>query len=1212
MRTSSVWMDTVHNQLGDRQSIYSIAFRPDGTQLIVGAGTRVLVYEVADGQVISSLKGHKDSVLCVAYSEDGSLFASGGADKMVIVWDGRTLSGQLKYSHNDTIQALAFNPINNVLISCTMSDFGFWSREITTVEKIRVPSRICAASWTNDGQYVALGYFNGNISIRNQKGEEKVFINRQGTGPVWALQWNPNKSDKTDMLAVCDSTQNLSFYLLSGRQIGKSRELGFDPCSLSYFQDGNYMVISGSNRKAGLYTRDGVFLAEISQQDGWIWSCAVRPNQNYVAVGCHDGTIELHHLVFATVHGLYRERYAFRRNMTNVIVQDLGANTESRVPCRELVKKIAIYKNRLAVQLPKQINVYDMQSLETGRLKFRLMCKLRRNFECNLLVVCSKHIILCQERRLQSWTFDNQKEREWSTDSMIRYIKVIGGPEGREGLLVGQKNGTILQIFVDNPFPMELIKQSTPVRCLDLSSQRNKLAVVNDQGTCLVYDLASKQLLYQEPHANSVAWNTQNEDMLCFSGNGMLHIKAANFPLHVQKLQGFVVGFSGSRVYCLHVNSMKPVDVPQSHSMHQYLKKGDYEAAYRIACLGVTESDWRTLAMEALEGLSFEIAKQSFVRIRDIRFLELIHRIQEKQQMGAREESDVYRAQIYSYQGHFEEAAKLFTRCGRQRLAMEMYCDLRQFDRAKKYLDSSNAEDVQFFMKKQAEWSKAANDPLLAIDILNAAGEEIASINMMGENGMIQKLIDKARTTNPAETEILNRILYWLQKLDQIALAAEVCEKLNDNRKLIELYVSARRWEDAFSMANRLDEFKEDIYQPYADWLAENDRFDEAQEAYQLAGLKDKAVQVLEVLAYNAVVERRFDDASYYYWKLADFKLNAIQNGGGDEAFEVTDVEDELAIYHNFRRRGELYQAYHAIARYIAEPFTSHSVENLLYTCNFLLNSMTSNIPYGISKFNILFATAKLGRQLGAYKLARNAIEKMRSLKIPPSFREHVNVQAVAIRCKPFEDSEDLNPMCYRCSISNNLWSGMMDCTNCLHPFVFSKYSFDILPLVEFFPDVDISDEEAIRLIEDDTTLGSKAKRNFNSEDTQVMSMDDEADDEDDPFVLALSQFESGSSTYEIVRVDREMLKKMPSNEVYIQRWRSPLQYRYYRNVLSDIEVCMCPSCLNFFATDEWDRVTLETGRCPVCRYSVNANDDASTSASVRTLLGASAHSSSA
>ena len=48
---------------------------------------------------------------------------------------------------------------------------GFWSKEISTVEKTRVSSRICAASWTNDGQYIALGHFNGNVSIRNQVGQ---------------------------------------------------------------------------------------------------------------------------------------------------------------------------------------------------------------------------------------------------------------------------------------------------------------------------------------------------------------------------------------------------------------------------------------------------------------------------------------------------------------------------------------------------------------------------------------------------------------------------------------------------------------------------------------------------------------------------------------------------------------------------------------------------------------------------------------------------------------------------------------------------------------------------------------------------------------------------------------------------------------------------------------------------------------------------------
>ena len=93
------------------------------------------------------------------------------------------------------------------------------------------------------------------------------------------------------------------------------------------------------------------------------------------------------------------------------------------------------------------------------------------------------------------YDFQGNREREWILDSVIRYIKgvcvcvclcvclrvclrvclhpsppkphsssVVGGAAGREGLLVGLKDGQILKIFIDNPFPQLLLKHSSCIR----------------------------------------------------------------------------------------------------------------------------------------------------------------------------------------------------------------------------------------------------------------------------------------------------------------------------------------------------------------------------------------------------------------------------------------------------------------------------------------------------------------------------------------------------------------------------------------------------------------------------------------------------------------------------------------------------------------------------------------------------------------------------
>lgn len=46
--------------------------------------------------------------------------------------------------------------------------------------------------------------------------------------------------------------------------------------------------------------------------------------------------------------------------------------------------------------------------------------------------------------------------------------------------------------------------------------------------------------------------------------------------------QGFVVGFKGGQVFCLHYNSMQAVEVPQSTFMQGYLAAEDWNNAYKV------------------------------------------------------------------------------------------------------------------------------------------------------------------------------------------------------------------------------------------------------------------------------------------------------------------------------------------------------------------------------------------------------------------------------------------------------------------------------------------------------------------------------------------------------------------------------------------------------------------------------------------------------
>lgn len=81
--------------------------------------------------------------------------------------------------------------------------------------------------------------------------------------------------------------------------------------------------------------------------------------------------------------------------------------------------------------------------------------------------------------------------REWILESQIKYVKVVSGPPKAESLLLGLQNGVVMRIFLDNAFPIPIVKQTTSISLVDISADKSKLVVIDDHQSMFVYDIKS-------------------------------------------------------------------------------------------------------------------------------------------------------------------------------------------------------------------------------------------------------------------------------------------------------------------------------------------------------------------------------------------------------------------------------------------------------------------------------------------------------------------------------------------------------------------------------------------------------------------------------------------------------------------------------------------------------------------------------------------------
>ncbi len=159
-------------------------------------------------------------------------------------------------------------------------------------------------------------------------------------------------------------------------------------------------------------------------------------------------------------------------------------------------------------------------------------------------------------------------------------------------------------------------------------------------------------------------------------------------------------------------------------------------------------------------------------------------------------------------QGKFGEAARLYKKHGQEKKALNMYTDLRMFDHAKEFLGAADSADGRQLIRMKAEWAAKSNEPRAAAEMFLSAGETMKAIDIIGEHGWIDMLNEVGRKLDKADTEPIKMVAYYLKKHKQLQYARDMYHKVGDFEAVVQIYVEAQEWKEAFTLVEKNPEYK--------------------------------------------------------------------------------------------------------------------------------------------------------------------------------------------------------------------------------------------------------------------------------------------------------------------------------------------------------------------------------------------------------------------
>ncbi|HAH48254.1 MAG TPA: hypothetical protein DCM07_26075 [Planctomycetaceae bacterium] len=267
-------------QNGHSNPVVSVAFSPDGSQIITGSyDSTAILWDTKRRVKLRTFKGHSDRIDSVAFSPDGKQILTGSGDATAILWEKATGTKLRTFQgHTSSVNSVVFSPDGNQILTGSDDNMAIlWEKSTGT--KIRAfqghTSRVNSVAFSSNGNQILTGSDDNMVVLWEKSTGTKIRTFQGHSSSVTSVAFSP---DGKQILTGSSDATAILWEKSTGTKLRTFQDHKEIITSAAFSPDGNQILTRSIDGLLILWeTANGVRLRKFESQKT---SCVTFLNSN--------------------------------------------------------------------------------------------------------------------------------------------------------------------------------------------------------------------------------------------------------------------------------------------------------------------------------------------------------------------------------------------------------------------------------------------------------------------------------------------------------------------------------------------------------------------------------------------------------------------------------------------------------------------------------------------------------------------------------------------------------------------------------------------------------------------------------------------------------------------------------------------------------------------------------------------------------------------